>query len=40
MRMIPYLGVLVAAIVIVWGLGALVLTLYKYIRPQFVPATA
>jgi anti-sigma factor RsiW/cytoskeletal protein CcmA (bactofilin family) len=40
LRLIPYLGVLVAAIVIVWGLGALVLTLYKYMRPQFVPATA
>jgi hypothetical protein len=39
-RLIPYLGVLVAAIVIVWGLGALVLTLYRYMRPQFVPAAA
>jgi cytoskeletal protein CcmA (bactofilin family) len=40
LRMIPYLGALVGAIVIVWGLGALVLTLYRYMRPQFVPAAA
>jgi hypothetical protein len=40
LRVIPYLGALVAAIVIVWGLGALVLTLYRYMRPQFAPAAA
>ena len=39
-RVIPYLGALVGAIVIVWGLGALVLTLYRYMRPQFVPVAA
>ncbi|MGA8143689.1 MAG: zf-HC2 domain-containing protein [Candidatus Acidiferrales bacterium] len=40
LRMIPYLGVLVAAVVLVWGLGALVLTLYKYMRPHYAPAAA
>lgn len=39
-RVIPYLGVLVGAIVVIWGLGALILTLYKYMRPQFTPAAA
>ena len=39
-RLIPYLGVLVASVVVIWGLGALVLTLYRYMRPQFVPAAA
>jgi hypothetical protein len=38
LRLIPYLGALVAAVVIVWGLGALVLTVYRYMRPPFVPA--
>lgn len=37
LRLIPYLGALVAAVVVVWGLGALVLTLYRYMRPQFAP---
>jgi hypothetical protein len=40
MRLIPYLGTLVGAIVVVWGLGALVLTLYRYMRPQFTPTAA
>jgi hypothetical protein len=40
LRLIPYLGALVAAVVVIWGLGALVLTLYRYMRPQFAPATA
>jgi cytoskeletal protein CcmA (bactofilin family) len=39
-RLIPYLGALVVAVVVVWGLGALILTLYRYMRPQFVPAAA
>jgi cytoskeletal protein CcmA (bactofilin family) len=39
-RLIPYLGVLVASVVVIWGVGALVLTLYRYMRPQFVPAAA
>jgi cytoskeletal protein CcmA (bactofilin family) len=33
-RMLPYLGALVGAIVSVWGLGALVLALRKNLRPQ------
>ena len=40
LRLIPYLGALVGAIVVVWGLGALVLTLYRYMRPQFAPTAA
>jgi cytoskeletal protein CcmA (bactofilin family) len=39
-RLIPFLGVLVGSVVVIWGLGALVLTLYRYMRPQFVPAAA
>jgi len=40
LRLIPYLGALVAPVVVIWGLGALVLTLYRYMRPQFAPAAA
>jgi cytoskeletal protein CcmA (bactofilin family) len=40
LRLIPYLGALVAAVVVIWGLGALVLTLYRYVRPQFAPVAA
>ena len=40
LRLTPYLGALVAAVVVIWGLGALVLTLYRYVRPQFAPAAA
>jgi len=40
LRIIPYLGALVGAVVVVWGLGALVLTLYRYMRPQFAPTAA
>jgi cytoskeletal protein CcmA (bactofilin family) len=39
-RMVPYLGALVASVVVVWGLGALVLTLYRYMRPHYAPAAA
>jgi hypothetical protein len=39
-RMIPYLGALAGSIVVVWGLGALILTLYKYMRPHYAPAAA
>jgi cytoskeletal protein CcmA (bactofilin family) len=39
-RIVPYLGALIASVVVVWGLGALVLTLYKYMRPQLAPAAA
>jgi cytoskeletal protein CcmA (bactofilin family) len=38
LRLVPYLGILVFAVVLVWGLGALVLALYKRIRPQLAPA--
>jgi cytoskeletal protein CcmA (bactofilin family)/anti-sigma factor RsiW len=39
-RIIPYLGALAASIVVVWGLGALILTLYRYMRPHYAPAAA
>ncbi|MGH9747578.1 MAG: zf-HC2 domain-containing protein [Candidatus Acidiferrales bacterium] len=39
-RIIPYWGMLVASVVVVWGLGALVLTLYKYMRPHYAPVAA
>jgi cytoskeletal protein CcmA (bactofilin family) len=39
-RLIPYLGVLVASVVVIWGLGALVLTIHRYMRPQLAPALA
>jgi len=39
-RIIPYLGALLGSIVVVWGLGALVLTLYRYMRPHYAPAAA
>jgi cytoskeletal protein CcmA (bactofilin family) len=38
LRMVPYLRVLVFAVVLVWGLGAIVLAFYKRIRPQLAPA--
>jgi hypothetical protein len=37
---VPYLGVLIGSMVVVCGLGALVLTLYRYMRPHLVPAAA
>jgi cytoskeletal protein CcmA (bactofilin family) len=40
LRMVPYLRVAVLLIVIVWGMGALVLALYKRIRPQLAAAPA
>jgi cytoskeletal protein CcmA (bactofilin family) len=40
LRLIPYLGALAGAIVVVWGLGALVLTLYRYMRLKFAPTAA
>ena len=39
-RMVPYLGVLIGSMVVVCGLGALVLTLYRYMRPHLAPAAA
>lgn len=40
LRMFPYLGAWVAALILVWGLGALVLAVYKHLRVQFSPAVA
>ena len=37
-ELVPLLGNVVAAIVVVWGLGALALTLYKNLRPAAVAA--
>ena len=39
-RIVPYLGVLIGSMVVVCGLGALVLTLYRYMRPHLAPAAA
>jgi len=39
-RVIPYAGALFGSIVVIWGLGALLLTVYKYMRPQYAPAAA
>ena len=38
LRMIPYAGPLVGAIMVMWGMGALVLALHKKMRPQLAPA--
>jgi cytoskeletal protein CcmA (bactofilin family) len=38
LRMLPYLGVFVTFIVIIWGLGALALAIYKNMRPQLAAA--
>jgi cytoskeletal protein CcmA (bactofilin family) len=40
LRMFPYLGAWVAAIILTWGLGALVLAVYKHLRTQLSPAAA
>lgn len=40
LRMLPYVREAVFFAVLVWGMGALVLALYKRIRPQLVPAAA
>lgn len=40
LRMIPYAGPLVGAIIVIWGLGALVLAIHKKMRPQLAPAAA
>ena len=41
LRMLPYAGGFVTAVVLVWGLGAMVLAVYRRIRPeQAVPAPA
>ena len=38
LRMVPFLGPLVAVVAAIWGLGALVLTFYKKMRPRFAAA--
>ncbi|HKV05320.1 MAG TPA: hypothetical protein VJO53_09465 [Candidatus Acidoferrales bacterium] len=38
LRMLPFVGFWIAAIVVIWGLGALVLTIHKRMRPQIATA--
>jgi cytoskeletal protein CcmA (bactofilin family) len=40
LRMLPYLGPWITLVMIVWGLGAIVLALYRRMRPQIAMATA
>jgi cytoskeletal protein CcmA (bactofilin family) len=40
LRMLPYVGALVALAIVIWGLGAVVLAIYKRARPQLAPAIA
>jgi cytoskeletal protein CcmA (bactofilin family)/anti-sigma factor RsiW len=40
LSMLPYLGGLVMSLVVIWGLGALALTIYKRLRPQLTAAAA
>jgi cytoskeletal protein CcmA (bactofilin family) len=40
LRMLPYLGHWITLVMIVWGLGAIVLALYRRMRPQMATATA
>jgi cytoskeletal protein CcmA (bactofilin family) len=35
---LPYVGHWISFVVVVWGLGAIVLALYRYMRPQMAPA--
>jgi cytoskeletal protein CcmA (bactofilin family) len=36
--MLPYLGHWISFLVVAWGMGAMVLALYRYTRPQLAPA--
>jgi hypothetical protein len=36
--MLPYVGHWISFLVVAWGLGAMVLALYRYMRPQLAPA--
>jgi cytoskeletal protein CcmA (bactofilin family) len=36
--MLPYIGGWISFAVVAWGLGAIVLALYRYMRPQLAPA--
>jgi cytoskeletal protein CcmA (bactofilin family)/anti-sigma factor RsiW len=38
--LLPFLGGLVMFLVVIWGLGALALTIYERLRPQLAPAAA
>lgn len=40
LRMIPYAGFWVGALIAIWGMGALVLAIHRRLRPQFAPAAA
>jgi cytoskeletal protein CcmA (bactofilin family) len=40
LRILPYVGGWILFVTIFWGLGALSLALYKYMRPQLAPAAA
>jgi cytoskeletal protein CcmA (bactofilin family) len=37
-RLLPYIGGWIGFVVLVWGLGAIVLAIYKNLRPQLAPA--
>jgi cytoskeletal protein CcmA (bactofilin family)/anti-sigma factor RsiW len=36
--LLPYIGGWISFIVVIWGIGAIVLAIYKNLRPQLVPA--
>ena len=36
--MLPYLGGWISFVVVAWGIGAMALALYRYMRPQLAPA--
>lgn len=40
LRMLPYLGGWITFAVIIWGMGAVALAVYKHLRPQLVPNAA
>jgi cytoskeletal protein CcmA (bactofilin family) len=40
LRMLPYVGPWITLLVIIWGLGAIVLALYRKMRPQMAMAVA
>lgn len=35
--MLPYIGGWISFLVVAWGMGAMVLALYRYMRPQITP---
>jgi cytoskeletal protein CcmA (bactofilin family) len=38
LHMLPHIGGWISFIVMVWGMGAMTLALYRYVRPQLAPA--